>query len=180
MSRPIEDYGIIGNAYTAALVSRGGSIDWLCLPRFDSESVFAALLGEAKHGRWLLAPQDPEARCSRAYRGETGILETRFETSEGAATVIDFMPLTGREDQVDLIRIVRGDSGRVHMHTEIILRFNYGRGIPWVRSHLGGPSGVAGPNAVQFVTPVPLHGTHGADDGRRVYRAKPATPCRLR
>ena len=76
MSRPIEDYGIIGNAYTAALVSRGGSIDWLCLPRFDSESVFAALLGETKHGSWLLAPQDPEARCSRAYRGETGILET--------------------------------------------------------------------------------------------------------
>ena len=96
MSRPIEDYGIIGNAYTAALVSRDGSIDWLCLPRFDSESVFAALLGEPKHGRWLLAPQDPEARCSRAYRGETGILETRFETAEGAATVIDFMPFTGR------------------------------------------------------------------------------------
>jgi GH15 family glucan-1,4-alpha-glucosidase len=159
MSRPIEDYGIIGNAYTAALVSRAGSIDWLCLPRFDSESVFAALLGEPKHGHWLLAPRDPEARCSRAYRGETGILETRFETAEGAATVIDFMPLTGREDQIDLIRIVRGDSGRVRMHTDLILRFNYGRSIPWVRSHLGGPSAVAGPNAVQFVTPVPLHGT---------------------
>ena len=109
MSRPIEDYGIIGNAYTAALVSRDGSIDWLCLPRFDSELVFAALLGEPKHGRWLLAPEDPEARCSRAYRGETGILETRFETAEGVATVIDFMPLTGREDQIDLIRLVRGD-----------------------------------------------------------------------
>jgi GH15 family glucan-1,4-alpha-glucosidase len=159
MSTPIADYGIIGNAYTAALVSRAGSIDWLCLPRFDSESVFAALLGEPKHGRWLLAPQDPEARCSRAYRGETGILETRFETAEGAVTVIDFMPFTGQEDQVDLIRIVRGDKGRVRMHTDIVLRFNYGRGIPWVRSHLGGPSAVAGPNAVQFVTPVPLHGT---------------------
>ncbi|MGE0257801.1 MAG: glycoside hydrolase family 15 protein [Alphaproteobacteria bacterium] len=159
MSTPIEDYGIIGNAFTAALVSRTGSIDWLCLPRFDSESVFAALLGEPKHGRWLLAPKDPEARCSRAYRGETGILETRFETGEGAVTVIDFMPITGREDQVDLIRLVRGDKGTVRMRTEIILRFNYGRGIPWVRSHLGGPSGVAGPNAVQFITPVPLHGT---------------------
>jgi GH15 family glucan-1,4-alpha-glucosidase len=159
MSRPIEDYGIIGNAYTAALVSRDGSIDWLCLPRFDSESVFAALLGEPKHGRWLLAPQDPDARCSRAYRGETGILETRFETAEGVATIIDFMPFTGREDQIDLIRIVRGDKGRVRMHTDIVLRFNYGRGIPWVRAHLGGPSAVAGPNAVQFVTPVPLHGT---------------------
>src|ERR1041385_6981716 len=86
MSRPIADYGIIGNAYTAALVSRAGSIDWLCFPRFDSESIFAALLGEPKHGRWLLAPQDPEARCSRAYRGETGILETRFEAADGVAT----------------------------------------------------------------------------------------------
>src|SRR5947209_14950554 len=83
MSIPIEDYGIIGNTYTAALVSRGGSIDWLCLPRFDSESVFAALLGEPKHGRWLIAPEDPDARSSRAYRRETGILETRFETAEG-------------------------------------------------------------------------------------------------
>src|SRR3954451_11399555 len=98
MSTRIEDYGIIGNAYTAALVSRTGSIDWLCLPRFDSESVFAALLGEAKHGRWLLAPQDPEARCSRAYRSDTGIFEPRPQASEGVATVIDFMPFTGRED----------------------------------------------------------------------------------
>ena len=80
MSVPIEDYGIIGTAYTAALVSRGGSIDWLCLPRFDSESVFGALLGTPEHGRWLLAPEDPLARSSRRYRGETGILETRFET----------------------------------------------------------------------------------------------------
>jgi GH15 family glucan-1,4-alpha-glucosidase len=159
MSSPIEDYGIIGNAITAALVSRGGSIDWLCLPRFDSESVFAALLGEPKHGRWLLAPEAPDARASRSYRRDTGILETRFETAEGCATVIDFMPFTGREDQIDLIRLVRGDSGCVRMHTDIVLRFNYGRSIPWVRSHLGGPSGVAGPNAVQFITPVPLHGT---------------------
>src|SRR5258708_38893551 len=88
-SLPIEDYGIIGNARTAALVSRGGSIDWLCLPRFDSEAVFAALLGEPQHGRWLIAPQDPDARCSRCYRGETGILEPRFETAEVVATVID-------------------------------------------------------------------------------------------
>ena len=159
MSAPIEDYGIIGNAYTAALVSRGGSIDWLCLPRFDSESVFAALLGEPKHGSWLVAPEDPQARCSRCYRGESGILETRFETAEGCVTVIDFMPFTGREDQIDLIRLVRGDRGRVRMRTEIVLRFDYGRGIPWVRSHLGGPSAVAGPNAVHFISPVALHGT---------------------
>src|SRR5206468_8997736 len=91
MSAPIEDYGIIGNTHTAALVSRGGSIDWLCLPRFDSEAVFAALLGEPKHGRWLIEPAEPVAQRSRRYRGETGILETHFETAEGCVTIIDFM-----------------------------------------------------------------------------------------
>jgi GH15 family glucan-1,4-alpha-glucosidase len=159
MSLPIEDYGIIGNARTAALVSRGGSIDWLCLPRFDSESVFAALLGEPRHGRWLIAPEDPITGSSRRYRGETGILETQFETAEGCATIIDFMPIADGDQQIDVIRLVRGDKGRVRMRTEIILRFDYGRGIPWVRQHLGGPSAVAGPNAIQFVTPVTLRGT---------------------
>jgi len=159
MNVPIEDYGIIGNARTAALVSRGGSIDWLCLPRFDSESVFAALLGDPRHGRWLIAPEDPAAQSSRCYRGETGILETRFETPEGCATIIDFMPIAAGEEQVDLIRLVRGDQGRVRMRTEIILRFDYGRGIPWVRSNLGGIKAVAGPNAIQFITPVALSGT---------------------
>jgi GH15 family glucan-1,4-alpha-glucosidase len=160
MSTRIEDYGIIGNTYTAALVSREGSIDWLCLPRFDSESVFAALLGESKHGRWLIAPADPVGRSTRRYRGETGILETRFETAEGCAKVVDFMALSEEgEDQVDLIRLVCGEKGSVRMHTEIVLRFDYGRGIPWVRQHLGGPVAVAGPNAVQFITPVDLQGT---------------------
>jgi GH15 family glucan-1,4-alpha-glucosidase len=159
MSSPIEDYGIIGNTYTAALVSRGGSIDWLCLPRFDSESVFASLLGEPKHGRWLIEPAGPVARISRRYRGETGILETQFETAEGCVTLIDFMPLSDSEDQIDLIRLVRGDKGRVRMHTELIMRFDYGRGIPWVRQHFGGPHAVAGPNALQFITPVELRGT---------------------
>src|SRR5690348_2962083 len=154
MSSPIEDYGIIGNAYTAALVSRGGSIDWLCLPRFDSESIFGALLGDARHGRWLIAPQDSGARLSRRYCGETGILETRFETDEGCVTVTDFMPFSDSEEQVDLVRLVRGVKGRVQMRTEIILRFDYGRSIPWVRRNLAGISAVAGPNAIQFVTPV--------------------------
>jgi GH15 family glucan-1,4-alpha-glucosidase len=159
MSSPIEDYGIIGNTYTAALVSRGGSIDWLCLPRFDSESVFASLLGEPKHGRWLIEPAEPVTQISRRYRGETGILETQFETAEGCVTLIDFMPLSDSEDQIDLIRLVRGDKGRVRMHTELIMRFDYGRGIPWVRQHFGGPHAVAGPNALQFITPVELRGT---------------------
>jgi GH15 family glucan-1,4-alpha-glucosidase len=152
MSAPIEDYGIIGNTHTAALVSRGGSIDWLCLPRFDSESVFAALLGEPQHGRWLIEPAAEVVRRSRRYRGETGILETQFETAEGCVTVIDFMALAESEDQVDLIRLVRGDKGRVPMRTELIMRFDYGRGIPWVRQPFGGPHAVAGPNALQFVT----------------------------
>jgi GH15 family glucan-1,4-alpha-glucosidase len=160
VSTPIEDYGIIGNTYTAALISREGSIDWLCLPRFDSESVFGALLGEPKHGRWLIAPVDPLVRLSRSYRGETGILETRFETPEGTAKVVDFMALSEEgEDQVDLIRLVYGENGRVRMRTEIVLRFDYARSIPWVRQHPGGPVAVAGPNAVQFITPVALRGT---------------------
>ena len=159
MSAPIEDYGIVGNTRTAALVGRDGSIDWMCLPRFDSESVFGALLGDAKHGRLLIAPADPIVRTSRGYRGETGILETQFETADGAVTVTDFMPIAEHEDQVDLFRIVCGTRGRVRMRTEIILRFEYGRAIPWVRQYLGGPSAVAGPNAVQFVTPVELRGT---------------------
>lgn len=160
MSLPIEDYGIIGNTYSAALVSRGGSIDWLCLPRPDSEAVFAALLGDARHGRWLLAPQDAAAQSTRRYRGDTGILETRFETAEGCVTIIDFVALSeGGEQQIDLIRLVRGESGRVCMRTEIILRFDYGRGIPWVRQQFGGPLAVAGPNAIQFITPVALRGT---------------------
>jgi len=159
ISVPIEDYGIIGNAHTAALVSRGGSIDWLCLPRFDSESVFGALLGNPGHGRWLIAPEDPAAHSTRQYCGDTGILQTSFETAEGRVTIIDFMPLVDGDQQVDVIRLVRGDRGCVRMHTEIILRFDYGRAIPWVRQHLGGPGAMAGPNAVQFTTPVALKGT---------------------
>ncbi len=159
MNVPIEDYGIIGNARTAALVSRGGSIDWLCLPRFDSESVFAALLGDPSHGRWLIAPAGPVRHSSRRYRGDSGILETSFETAEGRVTIIDFMPLIDGEDQIELVRIVRGDQGRVRMRSEIVMRFDYGRSIPWVRSQIAGPSAVAGPNAIQLITAVPMHGT---------------------
>lgn len=159
MSIPIEDYGIIGNTHTAALVSRGGSIDWLCLPRFDSEAVFAALLGEPKNGRWLIEPADPVTGISRGYRGETGILETCFETAEGAVKIIDFMPIQQGEDQIDVMRIVCGVTGRVRMRTELIFRFDYGRSIPWVRQHIGGPGAIAGPNAIQIITPVHLHGT---------------------
>ena len=160
MSAPIEDYGIIGNAYTAALVSRGGSIDWLCLPRFDSESVFAALLGEPEHGRWLIAPEDPVgalvAPLPRRDRHPGDPVRDRRRRASRSSTSCR---CADGEDQVDLIRLVRGDSGRVRMRTEIVLRFDYGRGIPWVRQQFGGPSAVAGPNAIQFVTPVALRGT---------------------
>lgn len=130
MNAAIEDYGIIGNSHTAALVGRDGSIDWLCLPRFDGAAVFAALLGGPENGRWLIAPVEPTSRSSRSYRGETGILETRFETDGGSATIIDFMPAPEVDGQINMIRLVRGDTGRVRMHTEIILRFDYGRSVP--------------------------------------------------
>ncbi|MGH7093312.1 MAG: glycoside hydrolase family 15 protein [Stellaceae bacterium] len=159
MTSAIEDYGIIGNSHTAALVGRDGSIDWLCLPRFDGEAVFAALLGETNNGRWLIAASEPVGKTTRSYRGETGILETHIETESGSATIIDFMPLPESDEQIDLIRLVRGDKGRVRMRTEIILRFDYGRSIPWVQRRFGGQHAVSGPNAVQFSSPVALSGT---------------------
>ena len=139
--------------------AKGRSTGYVCRGS-NSESVFAALLGGPEHGRWLITPADRLVRLSRSYRGETGILETRFETSEGNAKIVDFMALSEEgEDQVDLIRLVYGEKGRVRMRTEIVLRFDYGRSIPWVRQHLGGPVAVAGPNAIQFITPVVLRGT---------------------
>ena len=126
----IEDYGLIGDLHTAALVSRAGSIDWLCLPRFDSGACFAALLGGPEHGRWLLAPTSDDARVSRRYRPETFILETTFELDEGAVRVIDFMP--PRTANPVLARIVEGVRGEVEVATELVIRFDYGSAVPWV------------------------------------------------
>jgi GH15 family glucan-1,4-alpha-glucosidase len=157
MSTAIEDYALIGDCETAALVSRTGSIDWLCWPRFDSGACFAALLGAPEHGRWLLEAAQPNSRVTRRYRENTLILETRIETSDGAVTVIDFMPPRGRNS--DVVRLVRGERGRVLMRTELVLRFDYGSTVPWV-SHL--PDGtwraIAGPDLVVLHTPVPLSG----------------------
>src|SRR4051812_11078296 len=140
----IEDYALIGDFESAALVSRDGSIDWLCWPRFDSDACFAALLGTAEHGRWLIAPSGP-ARSRRDYRNHTLILETRFDTDEGAATVIDFMPPRGNDS--DIVRIVRGDRGRVRFTMELILRFDYGSVVPWVsRLPDGAWRAIAGPD----------------------------------
>src|SRR5262249_40911511 len=116
---PREDYALIGDCETAALVSRAGSIDWLCWPRFDSAACFAALLGTEDHGRWLIAPADETAHTSRRYRKDTVVLETRHESSEGAATVIDFMPPPGKNS--DVVRIVRRDRGRIPMPMDLLL-----------------------------------------------------------
>jgi GH15 family glucan-1,4-alpha-glucosidase len=152
----IEDYALIGDCRTAALVSREGSIDWYCCPRFDSEACFAALLGKPEHGRWSIAPDAP-ARITRRYRPKTLVLETHFETEEGAATLIDFMPLDGRHSTI--VRLVRGTRGRVSMGTELILRFGYGAVVPWVTSlEDGGIRAIAGPDMMVLRTPVQLRG----------------------
>ena len=158
MSQPIESYGFIGNMASGALVGRDGSIDWLCLPRFDSDACFAALLGTPEHGRWLIAPQGETKRTRRRYLPGTAILETTFETADGEVAVIDFMPLTRDEEYVDLIRLVRGVRGRVRMRTELIVRFGYGKVVPWVRGQDFGLRAIAGPDAIALRTPVELHG----------------------
>jgi len=156
VSAPIEDYALIGNTRTVALVARDGSIDWLCLPRFDSAACFAALLGDRRHGRWQIAPKG-KAPCSRrAYRDDTLLLETDFETDDGAVQVIDCMPLwSGRSD---VVRLVRGLKGRVTMRSELVLRFDYGSIVPWVRRLDGGIVATAGPDAVVLHSIVPTHG----------------------
>lgn len=157
MSVAIEDYALIGDCETVALVSRGGSIDWLCWPRFDSPACFAALLGNPSHGRWLIESTDPDARISRRYRDNTLILETLIRTSVGSVTVIDFMPLRGANS--DVVRMVRGDAGCVAMRTELILRFDYGRTVPWVnRQPDGSLRAIAGSNMVTLHTEIPLRG----------------------
>jgi len=156
MAARIEDYAIIGDCRTAALVSREGSIDWFCCPRFDSDACFAALLGSPEHGRWLIAPR-AEAGVSRRYRSNTLVLETHFETEEGAATLIDFMPLGGRHSTI--VRMVVGTRGKVTMTTELILRFGYGAVVPWVtRLEDGSLRAIAGPDMVILRTPVHLRG----------------------
>ncbi len=157
MSTPLEDYALIGDCETAALVSRAGSIDWLCWPRFDSPACFAALLGTPQHGRWLIEAVDEHARISRSYRANTLILETRIETADGVAVVVDFMPPRGHNS--DIVRLVRGERGRVAMRLELILRFDYGFSVPWVnRLDDGTWRAIAGPDMVVMRTPVKLRG----------------------
>jgi len=153
----IEDYALIGDCETAALVGRDGSIDWLCWPRFDSDACFAALLGTAEHGRWYLGPAEGIKAVSRRYRQDTLILETCFETVDGAVRLIDFMP--PRTLNSDVIRLVVGERGRVSMQMEFILRFGYGATVPWVtQPERGVLQAVAGPDMAVLHASVPLHG----------------------
>jgi GH15 family glucan-1,4-alpha-glucosidase len=152
VSGRIEDYGLIGDLQTAALVGRDGSIDWLCLPRFDSPACFAALLDEDRAGRWLLAPAGGGTCTRRRYREDSLVLESEWETESGTVRVVDFMPPRG--EAPDVVRIVEGVSGRVTMRTELLLRFDYGYIVPWFRTVGGERAGVAGPDAVWLATPV--------------------------
>jgi GH15 family glucan-1,4-alpha-glucosidase len=157
MSSRIEDYALIGDCETAALVGRDGSIDWLCWPRFDSGACFAAILGKPEHGRWLLAPAGSAKRATRQYRKDTLVLETEFETDHGAVTILDFMPL--RKQHSYLVRLVRGSRGQVRMQMELALRFDYGRSVSWVtRMTDGSLRAIAGPNMVVLRTPAQLRG----------------------
>jgi GH15 family glucan-1,4-alpha-glucosidase len=157
MASSIEDYALIGDCETAALVSRDGSVEWLCWPRFDSGACFAALLGGPNNGRWVLAPRGDVKRTMRRYRGDSLVLETEFETTKGTAKVIDFMPL--RRKASHLVRIVRGDRGTVEMRSELVIRFDYGSLVPWVtRADDDALRAVSGPDMVVLRTPVPLRG----------------------
>ena len=151
----IEDYGLIGDMAAAALVGRDGAVDWLCLPRFDSPSCFSALLGDERHGRWLLAPAGEVRTTSRRYRPGTLVLETDFETADGVVRVIDFMPRRGAGSP-RLMRVVEGLRGRVPMRMELALRPDYGAIVPWLESEPDGVIATAGPDAFRLSTVLPL------------------------
>jgi GH15 family glucan-1,4-alpha-glucosidase len=152
----IEDYGLLGDAQTAALVSREGSVDWLCLPRFDSPACFAALLDDERAGRWLMAPAAGGPCTRRSYRGDSLVLDSEWDTPEGTVRVTDCMPLRG--EAADVVRVVTGVTGRVRMRMDLRLRFDYGSVVPWVRQVGHQLAAVAGPDAVWLRTPVELSG----------------------
>jgi len=156
MAMRIEDYALIGDCQTAALVGRDGSIDWLCLPRFDSAACFAGLLGTPDNGRWRLGPVSSSVAVRRRYIGETLVLETEFETPEGTIAVLDLMPIRGVAP--DVVRIVEGRRGRVCVRSELVIRFEHGSIVPWVQRADGGVSAIAGPDALRLVTPVATRG----------------------
>jgi GH15 family glucan-1,4-alpha-glucosidase len=158
VSQRIEDYALIGDTHTAGLVGRDGSLDWLCVPRFDSGACFAALLGTPENGRWLLAPASGGAATRRYYSEASLVLVQEWDTPEGSVRVTDFMPL--RHNRPRVFRMVEGLSGHVRMQTELLVRFEYGSQIPWVVQTAEGIRAVAGPDALVLESPVPLEGEH--------------------
>ena len=158
MACKIEDYGLIGDCETAALVGRDGSIDWLCWPAFDSDACFTSLLGTSREGRWLIAPADAITKTSRRYWDDTLILETRFATAGGTVAVIDFMPPRGKAS--DIVRLVRGISGRVKLRMELVIRFGFGTDIPWVKKSEDGEAllAICGPDMTVLRTPIETRG----------------------
>src|ERR1043165_8263352 len=157
MAARIEDYAILGDCRTAALVARNGSIDWLCFPRFDSGACFAALLGTNEHGFWQIGPSDEIASVARRYRGPTLVLETEFTTVAGAVCrLIDFMP-AGRETS-HVVRLIEGVRGTVHLRMDLKIRFDYGASIPWVRHIARGIRATAGPDTLYCRSDVEMHG----------------------
>src|SRR6266487_2816306 len=154
----IEDYAFLSDTQSGALVSREGCVDWLCFPRFDSPACFASLLGRKENGHWLFFSDDKVTTVHRRYRGETLILETELETKDGAVRLIDFMPPRG--ENPDIIRIIEGLRGEVQMHMELVIRFDYGQVIPWVRrrKEAGGLEAIAGPDGLILRTPIETRG----------------------
>jgi GH15 family glucan-1,4-alpha-glucosidase len=155
-TRPIGDYALISSTHSAALVHRGGDIEWLCLPRFDSAAMFASLLGDQRNGHWTMRAKNAKARVSRRYLPGTVVLETTIRTAKGTATVTDFMPRPGPDGTHEVVRIVQGVRGTVSMHTELRIRFNYGEWCPWVERRDGAVYATAGPDAVRVTSGVPL------------------------
>ncbi|HSZ99767.1 MAG TPA: glycoside hydrolase family 15 protein [Streptosporangiaceae bacterium] len=158
MAGRIEDYAIVGDMQSVALISADGSVDWLCLPRFDSEACFAALLGTGHHGQWRIAPGTGAARATRRYAGDTLILETDWETPDGAVRVTDFMPPRENDEPPVLVRIVTGVRGAVDMNVTLRVRFGYGSIVPWLTQIKDGIRASAGPDAIWLRTPVPMTG----------------------
>lgn len=152
MSTPIEEYAMIGDCHTAALISKQGSIDWLCLPHFDSPACFAALLGTSENGHWSIKPNGPVRSIRRRYREGTLILETEFDTENGSVTLVDCM--TPRDEIPTLLRSVVGTRGKVQMNLEMVIRFDYGSVMPWVRRTDHGISAIAGPDMLRLRTAV--------------------------
>ncbi len=174
MPSRIEDYALVGDRDTAALVARNGSIDWLCLPRFDSPACFAALLGNPEHGRWKVAPVDRVRQIRRRYRDGTLVLETDFETDTGAVTLIDCMGSRGVAS--DLVRLVIGRRGQVAMRTHLVIRFDYGLIVPWVQRFEGGITAIAGPDLLVLRTAVALRGKNFTTRGDFVVSAGEQVP----